>query len=62
MPRSAGELLKAALKLETRVVFMRANEIYTGVRHCVPAVAKLLKDQHSGHSKKRDSCWERLGQ
>jgi len=36
----------AALKLETRVVFMRANETSTGVRHCVPAAAKLLKDQH----------------
>ena len=39
--------VKAALKLETRVVFMQATETSTGVRHCVPAVAKLLKDSHS---------------
>jgi aspartate aminotransferase-like enzyme len=39
--------VKAALKLETRVVFMQATETSTGVRHCVPAVAKLLKDAHS---------------
>ena len=41
------EKVKAALKLETRVVFMQANETSTGVRHNVEAVAKLLKDQHS---------------
>ncbi len=41
------DAVKAALKLETRVVFMQATETSTGVRHCVPAVAKLLKDQ--GH-------------
>ncbi len=35
--------VKAALKLETRCVFMQATETSTGVRHCVPAVAKLLK-------------------
>ena len=39
--------VKAALKLETRAVFMQATETSTGVRHCVPAVAKLLKDTHS---------------
>jgi aspartate aminotransferase-like enzyme len=39
--------VKAALKLETRAVFMQATETSTGVRHCVPAVAKLLKDEHS---------------
>jgi aspartate aminotransferase-like enzyme len=39
--------VKAALKLETRAVFMQANETSTGVRHCVPAVAKLLKDSKS---------------
>ena len=39
--------VKAVLKLETRVVFMQASETSTGVRHCVPAVAKLLKDTHS---------------
>ncbi len=39
--------IKAALKLETRVVFMQSSETSTGVRHCVPAVAELLKDTHS---------------
>ena len=39
--------VKAALKLETRAVFMQANETSTGVRHCVPAIAKLLKEMHS---------------
>jgi aspartate aminotransferase-like enzyme len=39
--------VKAALKLETRAVFMQATETSTGVRHCVPAVAKLLKDEQS---------------
>ncbi len=39
--------VKASLHLETRVVFMQATETSTGVRHCVPAVAKLLKDTHS---------------
>jgi len=39
--------VKAALKLETRAVFMQATETSTGVRHCVPAVAKLLKDTNS---------------
>ena len=40
--------VKAALKLETRVVFMQATETSTGVRHCVPpAIAKLLKDTGS---------------
>jgi aspartate aminotransferase-like enzyme len=39
--------VKAALKLETRAVFMQATETSTGVRHCVPAVAKLLKDTES---------------
>ncbi len=41
------DAVKAALKLETRAVFMQATETSTGVRHCVPAVAKLLKDSHS---------------
>ena len=40
------EAVKAALKLETRVVFMQATETSTGVRHCVPAIAKLLKEQN----------------
>jgi aspartate aminotransferase-like enzyme len=39
--------VKAALKLETRAVFMQATETSTGVRHCVPAIAKLLKDEQS---------------
>jgi aspartate aminotransferase-like enzyme len=39
--------VKAALQLETRAVFMQATETSTGVRHCVPAVAKLLKDLNS---------------
>ena len=39
--------VKAALKLETRAVFMQATETSTGVRHCVPAIAKLLKDTDS---------------
>jgi aspartate aminotransferase-like enzyme len=41
------DAVKAALKLETRIVFMQATETSTGARHCVPAVAKLLKDTHS---------------
>lgn len=39
--------VKAKLKLETRVVFMQSSETSTGVRHCVPAVAKLLKEAKS---------------
>jgi aspartate aminotransferase-like enzyme len=39
--------VKAALALETRAVFMQATDTSTGVRHCVPAVAQLLKDTHS---------------
>jgi aspartate aminotransferase-like enzyme len=39
--------IKAALKLETRAVFMQANETSTGVRHDVEGVAKLLKDSRS---------------
>jgi aspartate aminotransferase-like enzyme len=41
------DAVRAALKLETRAVFMQATESSTGVRHCVPAVARLLKDTHS---------------
>lgn len=41
------EAVKAALKLETRAVFMQATESSTGVRHDVQGVAKLLKDQKS---------------
>ncbi len=39
--------VKAALKLETRCVFMQATETSTGVRHCTPAVARLLKETGS---------------
>ncbi len=39
--------IKAALKLETRVVFVQATESSTGVRHDVQAIAKLLKDAKS---------------
>jgi aspartate aminotransferase-like enzyme len=39
--------VKASLKLETRAVFMQSSETSTGVRHCVPAVAQLLKETHS---------------
>ncbi len=41
------EQVKAALKLETRAVFMQATETSTGVRHCVPGVAELLKEAKS---------------
>lgn len=39
--------VKAALKLETRAVFVQANETSTGARHDMEALAKLLKDQKS---------------
>ncbi len=38
------DAVRSALKLETRVLFMQATETSTGVRHCTPAVAKLLKE------------------
>ena len=41
------DAVKAALKLETRAVFMQATETSTGVRHCTPGVAKLLKEAKS---------------
>jgi aspartate aminotransferase-like enzyme len=41
------DAVKAALKLETRAVFMQGNETSTGTRHDVEAVAKLLKDSKS---------------
>jgi aspartate aminotransferase-like enzyme len=41
------DTVKAALKLETRAIFMQANETSTGVRHDVQGIAKLLKDQKS---------------
>ena len=39
--------VKAALKLETRVVFVQATESSTGVRHDVQGIAKLLREQKS---------------
>jgi aspartate aminotransferase-like enzyme len=41
------DAVKAALKLETRVVFVQATESSTGVRHDVEAIGKLLKEQKS---------------
>lgn len=41
------EKVKAALKLETRAVFVQATETSTGVRHYVEDIAKLLKDEKS---------------
>ena len=37
------EDVRKALKIETRAVFMQATETSTGVRHCVPGVAEVLK-------------------
>ena len=39
--------VKAALKLETRAVFVQATESSTGVRHDVEGIAKLLKSENS---------------
>jgi aspartate aminotransferase-like enzyme len=39
--------IKAALKLETRAVFVQATESSTGVRHDVEGIAKLLKQENS---------------
>jgi aspartate aminotransferase-like enzyme len=39
--------VKAALKLETRAVFVQATESSTGVSHDIHGIAKLLKDAHS---------------
>jgi aspartate aminotransferase-like enzyme len=41
------DAVKAALKLETRVVFVQATESSTGVRHDVQGIAQLLKDAKS---------------
>ena len=41
------DAVKAALKLETRAVYMQATETSTGVRHDVKAIAKLLKENGS---------------
>jgi aspartate aminotransferase-like enzyme len=37
------EEVRKALKIETRAVFMQATESSTGVRHCVPGVAEVIK-------------------
>ncbi len=39
--------VKAALKLETRAVFVQATESSTGVRHDIEAIANLLKQEKS---------------
>jgi aspartate aminotransferase-like enzyme len=39
--------VKAALKLETRAVFVQATESSTGVRHDIESIAKLLKSENS---------------
>ena len=39
--------IKAALKLETRAVFVQANETSTGTTHDIEAIAKLLKSEKS---------------
>jgi aspartate aminotransferase-like enzyme len=39
--------VKAALKLETRAVFVQATESSTGVRHDIEGIAKLLKAENS---------------
>jgi aspartate aminotransferase-like enzyme len=39
--------IKAALKLETRAVFVQATESSTGVRHDIQAIGQLLKDEKS---------------
>jgi aspartate aminotransferase-like enzyme len=39
--------VKAALKLETRAVFVQATESSTGVRHDIQGIARLLKDENS---------------
>ncbi|MGA8940482.1 MAG: alanine--glyoxylate aminotransferase family protein [Acidobacteriaceae bacterium] len=39
--------IKAGLHLETRAIFVQANETSTGTRHDIDAIANLLKEQHS---------------
>src|ERR1700726_217103 len=41
------DAVKAALTPETRAVLMQSSETSTGVRHCVPGVAGLLKETGS---------------
>jgi aspartate aminotransferase-like enzyme len=39
--------VRKALRIETRAVFMQSTETSTGVRHCVPGVAALLREVKS---------------
>ncbi len=39
--------VRKALRIETRAVFMQSTETSTGVRHCVPAIAELLRRERS---------------
>jgi aspartate aminotransferase-like enzyme len=41
------EEVRRALKSDTRVVYMQGTETSTGIRHCVPAVAELIKSSGS---------------
>jgi aspartate aminotransferase-like enzyme len=41
------EDVRKALKPDTRVVYMQATETSTAIRHCVPAVAELIKSTGS---------------
>ena len=41
------EAIRAALKLETRVVFVQGTETSTGTRHYVEDIAQLMRDEHS---------------
>ncbi len=42
-----AEEIKKELRLETRAVFVQANETSTGTRHDVQAIGQLLKEEHS---------------
>ena len=44
---SLSKEIKAALKLETRAVFVQGTESSTGVRHDIEGIAKLLKSENS---------------
>ncbi len=41
------EEIRTALKLETRAVFVQANETSTGTRHDIQAIGQLLKEEQS---------------
>ena len=42
--------VRKALRIETRAVFMQATETSTGIRHCVPGVAELIRESESTHA------------